>query len=104
MRNTPTEIEGVAELGPRHPRQNSQHAVEPLAPFLLRRQSTRSLWPILTLVVAFTAASSCTLGPTSSVTQVDLPVQLVNNLLFVSVRVGSSEALSFILEARQPPC
>ena len=34
----------------------------------------------------------------SSVTQADLPVQLVNNLLFVSVRVGSSDALSFILD------
>lgn len=61
------------------------------------RQSTRSLWPILTLVIALTAASSCTPGPTS-VTQVDLPAQLVNNLLFVPVRVGSSEALSFILD------
>jgi predicted aspartyl protease len=61
------------------------------------RQSTRSLWPILTLVVTLTPASSCTPRPTS-VTAADLPVQLVNNLLFVSVRVGSSEALSFILD------
>ena len=61
------------------------------------RQSTRSPWPILTLVVALTAASSCTPGSTSSVTRT-MPVQLVNNLVFVSVRVGSSEALSFILD------
>ena len=66
-------------------------------PFSSRlRQSTRSVWPILALVVALTAASSCTPGPMSSVTQADLPVQLVNNLLFVSGRVGSSAPLSFI--------
>src|SRR5215203_60936 len=60
------------------------------------RQSTRSLWPILSLVVALTATSSCT----SRVTEADLPVQLVNNLLFVPVRVGSSQVLSFILDDR----
>src|SRR5262245_61217510 len=60
-------------------------------------QSTRSLLPILALVVALTGAASCTPSPTP-VTQSDLPVQLVNNLLFVSVRVGSSKALSFILD------
>jgi predicted aspartyl protease len=33
-----------------------------------------------------------------SATRTDLPLQLVNNLVFVSVRVGSSEPLSFILD------
>jgi predicted aspartyl protease len=59
-----------------------------------QRPSTRSLWPILTLVVTLAAACSST----SPVTEADLPVQLVNNLLFVPVRVGSSEVLSFILD------
>jgi len=49
---------------------------------------------MLTLVVTLTAACSST----SPVTEADLPVQLVNNLLFVPVRVGSSEVLSFILD------
>ena len=49
------------------------------------------------LVVALSLASSCTPGPTSAPRAV-LPVQLVNNLVFVAVRVGGSDPLSFVLD------
>jgi Aspartyl protease/PDZ domain len=63
----------------------------------LRREPARRSWSTLAFVVALSVASSCTPDPTSA-TRADLPVQLVNNLVFVSVRVGSSEPLSFILD------
>jgi hypothetical protein len=52
---------------------------------------------VLTLLVALGAASSCTSDPASTA-RADLPVQLVNNLVFVSGRVANSEPLSFILD------
>jgi predicted aspartyl protease len=61
------------------------------------QQPMRSLCSILALVSALTAICSCTPVPMSA-TRTDLPLQLVNNLVFVSVRVGSSEPLSFILD------
>jgi hypothetical protein len=63
-----------------------------------RREPTRVSWSILALAVALTVASSCTPGQTSA-TRAELPMQLVNNLAFVSVRAGTSDPLSFILDA-----
>jgi hypothetical protein len=60
-------------------------------------ETTGRPWSTLALVVALSVAPSCTPDPTSA-TQADLPVQLVNNLVFVSARVGNSEPLSFILD------
>jgi hypothetical protein len=60
-----------------------------------RREPVR--WSILPLVVALTVATGCTPGPTLA-KPAELPVQIVNNLAFVSVRAGSSEPLSFILD------
>src|SRR5688572_6010505 len=62
------------------------------------RQSTCSLWPTLVLVTALAAGFSCMPSKAPSLAQTDLTVQVVNNLLYVPVRVGGSEPLSFILD------
>jgi predicted aspartyl protease len=51
----------------------------------------------IALVIALASAANCVSTRTSS-GSTDLPVQLVNNLVFVPVRVGGSEPLSFILD------